>query len=98
MIVGSKGMLDLHRYVLKRSTDDGWETIFEWEPWDWITDAKNERRIGLTARQVQQFTRAVERGEPLVVTGDEGRAAVEMIEAAQRSARTGEAVAIPLGT
>ncbi|HEV8489849.1 MAG TPA: Gfo/Idh/MocA family oxidoreductase [Candidatus Limnocylindrales bacterium] len=98
MIVGSKGMLDLHRYVLKRSTDDGWVTIFEWEPWDWVTDAKNERRIGLTARQVQQFTRAVERGEPLVVTGDEGRAAVEMIEAAQRSARTGEAVAIPLGT
>jgi predicted dehydrogenase len=97
MIVGSKGMLDLHRYFLKRSTDDGWETIFEWEPWDWITDAKNERRIGLTARQVQQFTRAVEGGEPLVVTGEEGRAAVEMIEAAQLSARTGEAVAIPLG-
>lgn len=96
MIVGSKGMLDLHRYFLKRSTDEGWETIFEWEPWDWITDAKNERRIGLTARQVQQFTRAVEGGEPLVVTGEEGRAAVEMIEAAQRSARTGEAVAIPL--
>lgn len=96
MIVGSKGMLDLHRYFLKRSTDDGWETIFEWEPWDWITDAKNERRIGLTARQVQKFTRAVQGGEPLLVTGEEGRAAVEMIEAAQRSARTGEAVAIPL--
>jgi predicted dehydrogenase len=98
MIVGSKGMLDLHRYFLRRSTDDGWETIFEWEPWDWITDAKNARRIGLTARQVQQFTRAVEGGEPLLVTGEEGRAAVEMIEAAQRSARTGEAVAIPLRT
>jgi predicted dehydrogenase len=96
MIVGAKGMLDLHRYVLRRSNPDGWETVFEWQPWDWITDAKNERRIGLTARQVQQFGEAVTSGDPLLVRAEEGRAAVEMVEAAIRSARTGEAVAIPL--
>jgi UDP-N-acetyl-2-amino-2-deoxyglucuronate dehydrogenase len=96
MIVGSKAMLDLHRYHLRIGRPDGWETIFEWEPWDWITDARNPRRIGLTARQVEQFCEAVRGRAPLLVTAPEGRAAVEMIEAAQRSARTGEAVALPL--
>jgi predicted dehydrogenase len=61
-----------------------------------MTDAKNERRIGLTARQVQQFGEAVTSGGPLLVEAEEGRAAVEMIEAAIRSARTGEAVPIPV--
>ena len=96
MIVGSTGMLDLHRYFLRRSNGTGWETVFEWQPWDWITDARNERRIGLTARQVQQFGEAVTSGGPLLVRAEEGRAAVEMVEAAIRSARTGEAVSIPL--
>jgi predicted dehydrogenase len=96
MIVGSKGMLDLHRYYLRRSHPSGWDTVFEWEPWDWITDAKNERRIGLTARQVQQFGEAVSTGAPLLVEAEEGRAAVEMVEAAIISARTGEAVSLPL--
>ena len=96
MIVGSTGMLNLHRYYLERSTETGWEEIFRWEPWDWITDAKNERRIGLTARQVQQFGEAVATGAPLLVAAEEGRAAVEMCEAAIRSARTGKAVALPL--
>ena len=96
MIVGSTGMLNLHRYYLERSTETGWEEIFRWEPWDWITDAKNERRIGLTARQVQQFGEAVTSGAPLLVAAEEGRAAVEMCQAAILSARTGQAVTLPL--
>lgn len=96
MIVGSTGMLNLHRYYLERSTATGWEEIFRWEPWDWMTDAKNERRIGLTARQVQQFGEAVVSGKPLLVEAEEGRAAVELVEAAIRSARTGQAVPIPV--
>ena len=49
-----------------------------------------------SARQVQQFGQAIVSGEPLLVTAEEGRAAVEMVEAAIRSARTGEAVPIPV--
>ena len=50
----------------------------------------------MTSRQVDQFARALERGEPLDITGEDGTAAIEMVEAAIRSARTNEAVAIPL--
>jgi hypothetical protein len=36
-------------------------------------------------------------GEPPRITGEDGRAAIEMTQAAKRSAQTGRAVDLPLG-
>ena len=50
----------------------------------------------MTSRQVEQFAQAVQRGGALDITGEDGRAAIEMVEAAIRSAKTGQSVSIPL--
>ena len=48
------------------------------------------------ARQIEEFARAVEDGREPSVSGVEGRAAIEMVEAAERSAAIGQAVRLPL--
>ncbi len=47
-------------------------------------------------RQIQEFADAIRDGRAPSVTGEDGRAAVEMVEAAERSAAIGEAVRLPL--
>lgn len=97
LCVGEDGMLDFTRDVLRVGRGDGWKVELDLPPWDWSVDPKAPRRISLTARQVEQFAVAVlEGGEP-DISGEDGRAAIEMCEAAILSARTGNAVAIPAG-
>jgi predicted dehydrogenase len=96
LCVGSDGMLDFTRDVLRVGRGDAWRTELELPPWDWLVDPRAPRRIGLTARQVEQFAVAMLDGRSPDITGEDGRAAIEMVEAAIRSARTGQAVAIPL--
>ena len=45
---------------------------------------------------VQDFAEAIQDGRDPVVTGQDGRAAVEIVEAADRSAATHQAVTLPL--
>jgi predicted dehydrogenase len=75
---------------------DAWNEVLALPAWDWLVDPMADRRIAMTSRQVDQFARALENGEPLDITGEDGLAAIEMCEAAIRSARTGTAVPIPL--
>ncbi len=97
LCVGEDGMLDFTRDLLRVGRGDGWKVELDLPPWDWSVDPKAPRRISLTARQVEQFAVAVlEGGEP-DISGEDGRAAIEMCEAAITSARTGNAVAIPTG-
>ena len=49
------------------------------------------------ARQVAEFAAAITEGREPSVAGADGRAAIEMVQAAERSAATGQAVALPLG-
>jgi predicted dehydrogenase len=70
-----------------------------WELPSWtIPDFKprDPRRIGNTARQVDRFIAALRGEGPLEITGADGRAAIEMTQAAKRSAQTGRAVDLPL--
>ena len=46
--------------------------------------------------QTQAFVDDVLDGRPLTVSGAEGRAAVELVEAARRSSETGLAIELPL--
>ena len=48
------------------------------------------------AQQIQAFADAVESGREPAVSGRDGRAAIEMVEAAERSSATGQAVRLPL--
>ena len=56
----------------------------------------NPHRLKAFAAQTQDFIDAIAEGRPPAVTGQDGRAAIEMVEAADRSAATGETVHLPL--
>ncbi|CAN5621254.1 Gfo/Idh/MocA family oxidoreductase [soil metagenome] len=96
LCVGTDGMLDFTRDTLRLGRGEGWETVLDLPPWDWTVDPRAPRRIGLTARQVEQFARALLDGTEPDISGEDGRAAIEMVEAAIRSARSGRAEPIPL--
>lgn len=95
-IVGATGIIELDRYGVRLGRGDGWETLMELDPWNWARQPKHPHRIALSARQVQDFVDAIRDGRQPGISGEEGRAAVEMIEAARRSAATHQAVEIPL--
>ena len=96
LCVGSRGMLDFTRDVLRVGNGDAWRTELELPAWDWLVDPKAPRRIGMTARQVEQFAVATLDGGVPDISGEDGRAAIEMVEAAIRSSRTGDAIRIPM--
>ena len=54
------------------------------------------KRLKGFAAQVKDFVEAIRDEREPVITGEMGRAAVEMVEAADISARTGDAVPLPL--
>ena len=94
LLVGENGMVEFDRDRIRLGRGDAWVTDLELEPWDWTVDPKAPRRIALTARQVEGFAAAVLDGRPSEISGEDGRAAIEMVEAAIRSARTGDSVRI----
>ena len=97
LLLGSEGSIfwDLDRVELW--TGDRERRVWELPSWT-LPDFKTRdpRRIGNTAPQVQDFVNAIRDGRAPSVTGDDGRKAIEMCEAATISARTGQAVHLPL--
>jgi predicted dehydrogenase len=98
LIVGSDGYLDFDRDKLVIGKGSAWHTEMELPGWDWtiLSERVNPRRISLTARQVQEFTDEIGGGPPTSVSGEDGRAALEMVEAAKLSALTNSVVTLPL--
>jgi predicted dehydrogenase len=130
LLVGSRGILDLHAYGLLRQSigpdggrseatwgvpttptvsgaasalssaeEAGWRTVYQSDDWvdadaGWGYPSPYMRQA--FARQVQDFTDAIVQGRSPEVTGEDGLKAVEMVQAVQLSARTGEAVRLPL--
>jgi len=96
-IVGTKGSIfwDLDRVELW--TGDRERKVWELPSWT-LPDFKprDPRRVGNTARQIVDFIDDVTAGRPPRITGADGRAAIEMTQAARLSARTGRAVDLPL--
>jgi UDP-N-acetyl-2-amino-2-deoxyglucuronate dehydrogenase len=96
-IVGTEGSIfwDLDRIELVTGARD--ELVWELPSWT-LPDFKprDPRRIGNTARQLEEFIASLRAGEPPRITGRDGRAAIEMTQAAKLSARTGRAVDLPL--
>jgi predicted dehydrogenase len=95
-VVGSKGILEFDLDRLRLGDGDGWRTIVELPTWTNPLQPKNPRRIKRSALQVQDFVDAVRAGRKPAITGEDGRAAIAMVDAATRSAATGQAVELPL--
>jgi len=59
-------------------------------------DVYSPVRLEAFAAQVEGFASAIEAGGAQGMAGEDGRAAVEAVEAAARSSATGQAVRLPL--
>jgi len=108
--MGEKGMLDFDGCThLDLSTSDmrtaagesidhlpaGWEHVMVQEPFNAL-DTADPVRLRSFRAQNQEFVDALrERREPAVTAAD-GRAAVELAQAAMLSARTGRLIELPL--
>lgn len=102
LVVGSKAILDIAAYgQVKRSRQDGgWDVVYQSDDFrgpdaGWGYPSGYMRQA--FARQIQDLTDAIMDGTPISVSAADGLRAVEMVEAANRSAAAGESVRMPLG-
>jgi myo-inositol 2-dehydrogenase/D-chiro-inositol 1-dehydrogenase len=97
ILVGSTGIIECDNYGdVRLGRDDRWETVFTQPKVDYLGNYINPHRLKAFAAQTQDFIDAIRDGRAPAVTGEDGRAAIEMVEAADRSAATGETVRLPL--
>jgi predicted dehydrogenase len=96
-VMGSLGTLDIDLYgKLRLGRGDAWTVLAEQPPIDYMNDPWNPDRIRGWARQTQEFARAILDGTQPGVSARDGRAAIEMVEAVERSHELGAVVALPL--
>jgi myo-inositol 2-dehydrogenase/D-chiro-inositol 1-dehydrogenase len=95
LITGSDGVIEFDAYGTVRiaTPDGGWETAFEQPPFDPL-DADDAVRLQAYASQLGDLIDAIRSGRDPQVSGRQGAATTSWLEAAERSAATGEAVAI----
>lgn len=94
---GRDAMFDLENFeYLDLGKGDKWERIYTPERFDYLKEPKSPIRLFPHIGVIQEFIDSIREGRPPKVGGAEGRAAVELCEACLVSARTGEAVTLPL--
>jgi predicted dehydrogenase len=92
-VVGEKGALEIDGYgKLILSTPTSTELIWEQPPIDFVNRPLDPVRLKAFYSQTQAFVDDILDGRPATVSGADGRAAVAIVEAAIRSAQTGQAV------
>ena len=98
-VVGRDGMLDFDNFdFLDLGKGESWERVFTPEKFDYLKDPTSPIRLEPHVAVVQGFVDSIRQGRAPSVGGAEGRAAVEICEACLISARTGQAVELPLGS
>jgi predicted dehydrogenase len=96
-IVGRDGILDLENFeYLDLGKGDKWERVYTPERFDYLKEPKSPIRLYPHIGVLQEFVDSIRERRPPKVGGAEGRAAVEICEACLISARTGQAVELPL--
>ena len=97
LVVGSKGMLDIDGYGKLHAALDGkpWELVWEQPTIDYINKPLAPERLEAFYTQVQDFVDSIRYKRPPAVAGEDGRAAVALIDAVRRSSATGQAVEMP---
>jgi myo-inositol 2-dehydrogenase/D-chiro-inositol 1-dehydrogenase len=94
LITGSEGVIDLDSYgTVRLQTASGWETVFEQPPFDPL-DPVSAVRFQAYAAELKDLIAAAREGRDPWVSGRQGVLTTRMLEAAERSARTGESVRI----
>ena len=96
-----KAILDIAAYgqVKKSREDGGWDVVYQSDDFpgaDGGWGYPSQYMRAAFARQVQDLTDAIADGKPMEVSAEDGLRAVEMVEAVTRSAKTGQAVRLPL--
>ncbi|MBL8850154.1 MAG: Gfo/Idh/MocA family oxidoreductase [Planctomycetaceae bacterium] len=96
-VVGRDGMLDLENFeFLDVGKGDKWERVYTPERFDYLKEPKSPIRLFPHIGVIQEFVSSIHEQRPPKVDGAVGRAAVEICEACLVSARTGQAVTLPL--
>jgi predicted dehydrogenase len=96
---GEKGLMEAdHLGKLRVTTDGEWRDIWEMPEFDFIGANFGADRLEAFHLQTQDFVDCSREGRAPAVTGEDGRAAIEMVEAANRSNLTGGSVSLPLRT
>lgn len=96
-IIGADAMLDFDNFdFLDMGKGEKWERVFTPEKFDYLKEPTSPIRLEPHVAVVQGFVDSIREQRPPTVGGAEGRAAVEICEACLISARTGEAVELPL--
>lgn len=94
---GRDAMFDLENFeYLDLGKDDKWERVYTPERFDYLKEPKSPIRLYPHIGVIQEFIDSIREQRPPRVGGAEGRAAVEICEACLISAKTGEAVSLPL--
>jgi myo-inositol 2-dehydrogenase / D-chiro-inositol 1-dehydrogenase len=97
-LVGSDGIIESDSYgKVRLGRGDTWELVYEMPPFALNADVYSPVRLEAFAAQVEGFAAAIEAGGAAGMAGEDGRAAVELVEAAARSSSSGQAVRLPLG-
>jgi predicted dehydrogenase len=92
-VVGETGNLDAHGYgALQLARGGAWETLYEQAPMDYINRPLERVRLEAFFAMTQDFIDALRDGRDQPVTGQDGLAAVAMVEAGYRSQAAGQAV------
>jgi predicted dehydrogenase len=97
LIAGSDGIIELDSYGTVRlgTPVGGWEVVFEQPPFDPL-DADDPVRLQAYASQLRDLIGAIATGRDPSVSGREGALTTSMLEAAERSAASGQVVRLPL--
>jgi UDP-N-acetyl-2-amino-2-deoxyglucuronate dehydrogenase len=97
LITGSDGILELDSYGTVRlgSPNSGWQTIFQQTPFDPL-NADDPVRLQAYASQLRDLIDAIAEGRDPAVSGRQGALTTSMLEAAERSAASGQTVRLPL--
>lgn len=97
VVVGEKGIIDVNSYgKVKLGMGDEWRVIHEFPKIDYINRPLDPNRLQPFMSSLQSFIDDVLDARPPTVSGDDGRIAVEMVDAAKLSSSTGKAVPLPL--
>ena len=96
--IGSDGIVQSDSYgKVRLGRGDGWEDIYEMPPFALNADVYSPIRLAAFAEQTQQFALGVQAGfDAAGLHGEDGRAAVEVVEAGLRSSESGEAIHLPI--
>lgn len=98
--IGSEGIIESDSYgKVRLGRGDEWEEVYAMPSFALNADVYSPVRLEAFAEQTQEFAVAVQAGgaaQSPALHGADGRAAVEVVEAASWSSETGEAVRLPI--